>query len=200
MKTMYGRLERVFGVRTTMRSSELERAGIRREYVARACRNEFLVREARGLYGLAGGEITEHHSLAVAIRRVPHATVCLLTALSFHDLTTQSPPDIWLAVGPRARFAAPDARRGLRLVRMADVLRAAGVEMHVIEGTAVPVTGMAKTVVDCFRYRNKVGLDVALEALRDYLHRERSGVEALTEYAKLCRVERVMRPYLEALV
>lgn len=137
--------------------------------------------------------------LAAASARVPHGVVCLLSALRFHELTTQNPAEIWLAIDRKAR--APKAPElPLRIVRFSGAALTEGVETHRIDGVSVRVTSPAKTVADCFKYRRKIGADVALEALRECWRTRRCSVDALWRYAKVCRVTTVMRPYLEAVV
>jgi predicted transcriptional regulator of viral defense system len=130
---------------------------------------------------------------------VPHGTVCLLSALRFHELTTQAPFEVWLAINGKARTPQEDILP-LRIVYMSGQALSAGVEEHQIEGVPVRVYNPAKTVADCFKYRNKIGLDVALEALRDCWRKRRSTADELWHYAKICRVSNVMRPYLASLV
>jgi predicted transcriptional regulator of viral defense system len=136
------------------------------------------------------------YSLAVAAKRVPRGTVCLLSALQFHGLTTQNPLDVWLAIGHKDREPTVDAV-SLRIVRMSGDAHTEGIEEHEIEGVSVPIYEPAKTVADCFKYRSRVGLDVALEALRDF-HEQGGSMDALWRYADLCRVQSVIRPYMEA--
>jgi predicted transcriptional regulator of viral defense system len=152
-----------------------------------------LVRVARGIYMLPDRDIDPHLDLAIASKRYPHGVIALLSALAFHGLTTQSPHQVWMAVRygqmPRLRD------RGMRFVTMSGAAFDAGVETHVIEGVPVNLYNAAKTVADCFKFRNRVGLDVALEAYRDF-ERQGGDMEALWRYAKIDRVDRVMRPYL----
>jgi predicted transcriptional regulator of viral defense system len=158
-----------------------------------------LVREARGLYALPDAEVTAQHSLAVVAKAVPKGVICLLSALRFHDIGTQLPHEVWLAIERRAaepRLASPR----LRIVRFSGPAFTEGVEEHDVEGTTIRVYGMAKTIADCFKYRNKIGLDVALEALKEILRDRRCTVEELRRYARVCRVLTVMRPYMEALI
>jgi len=180
------------------RAHELSKQGIPRVYLQRLEERGFLVREARGLYRVPSAKITENHSLAEVAKRVSHGAVCLLSALRFYGLTTQAPSEIWLAIGWKARAPKKDAQP-LRIVRMSGKALTEGVDQHQIEGVSVKIYNPAKTVADCFKYRNKVGLDVALEALRDYKQKYRGGMDELWRFAKICRVARVMRPYLEAL-
>jgi predicted transcriptional regulator of viral defense system len=181
-----------------LRPRDLASRSIPRTYLQRLHEQGLLVKEARGLYKLPDAEVTENHSLAEACKRVPRGVVCLLSALQFHKLTTQAPSEVWLALDRKAR-APREGGQPLRLVRMSGRALTEGIEDHRIEGVAVKVYKPAKTVADCFKYRNKIGLDVALEALRDYRQKQRAGMDELWRFAKICRVERVMRPYLEAL-
>ena len=180
------------------RARELAAHGIPREYLRRLESDGFLVRESRGLYRIREARVTEHHSLAAVCKKVQHGVVCLLSALRFHEMTTQAPFEVWLAIDRKARRPQGDDLP-LRLVRFSGAALRQGVEEHPIEGVAVRVYNPAKTVADCFKYRNKIGLDVAIEALRDYRRRHRAGMHDLWRYAKICRVAAVMRPYLEAL-
>ena len=152
----------------------------------------------RGLYAIPDRPVSEHGSLAEVARKHPQAIVCLLSALRFHDLTTQSPFEVWLAIPNKARAPKMDYPR-LRIVRFSDPLLLKGVDEHLIDGVPVRITGVARTVADCFKYRNKIGPDVALEALREAWSERRTGMEDLWRFAKLCRVANVMRPYLESL-
>lgn len=181
-----------------LRPRDLASRSIPRTYLQRLHEQGLLVKEARGLYKLPDAEVTENHSLAEACKRVPRGVVCLLSALQFHKLTTQAPSEVWLALDRKAR-APREGGQPLRLVRMSGRALTEGIEDHRIEGVAVKVYKPAKTVADCFKYRNKIGLDVALEALRDYRQKHRAGMDELWRFAKICRVERVIRPYLEAL-
>jgi predicted transcriptional regulator of viral defense system len=182
-----------------MRPRDLDALGVRREYLHRLYKSGLLARVARGLYALPHAEITEHHSLAEIARLVPHGIICLLSALRFHGLTTQIPSEVWLALDRKAR-RPKDAHLPLRVVRFSGEALSAGVEDHLVEGVSVKIYGPAKTVADCFKYRNKIGLDVALEALRDCWRERRCTMDDLWHYAQLCRVGRVMRPYLESLI
>jgi predicted transcriptional regulator of viral defense system len=161
-------------------------------------RRGLLQQRGRGLYALADHEYTEHHSLAEVAKRVPHGTVCLLSALRAHELTTQAPHEVWIAIDRKARLPKSGAAK-LRVVRFSGKALTEGVERRVIEGVTVPLYNVSKTVADCFKYRNKIGLDVALEALREAWRGRRCTSRELWKYAEICRVANVMRPYLESL-
>lgn len=168
-------------------------------YLTRLVRQGRLVRVGRGLYTSVDAHVSEHHTLAEAAVRAPHGVVCLLSALRFHGLTTQTPFEVWMAIHQKAWAPRADGPP-LRIVRMSGPAFETGIEKHEIEGVQVPVFSPSKTVADCFKFRSKVGLDVALEALRDYLRLYPAGMDELWRYAQICRVRGVLRPYLEALV
>ena len=178
---------------------ELHVAGIHRQVLTRLVKSGELERVVRGTYRLPEHSITEHHGLVLASTAVPRATVCLLSALQFHEIGTQLPSEVWIAVDRRAR--RPTLRfPPLRVLRFTGAALTDGIDVHQIEGQAVRVYNVAKTVADCFKYRNKIGIDVALEALREAWRARRFTMEELEHYARVCRVSNVMRPYLEALV
>jgi predicted transcriptional regulator of viral defense system len=166
---------------------------------SRLVRAGTLERVARGRYRLPNAPVTEHHGLAVAAAAAPKAVICLLSALSFHQIGTQLPHEVWIALDRRSRRPSLRYPR-LRFVRFGGETLTAGVETHRIEGETVRVYSVAKTIADTFKYRNKIGLDVALEALREAWRAQRFTMDKMYRYARICRVERVMRPYLEALV
>jgi predicted transcriptional regulator of viral defense system len=181
-----------------IRARELTREGITREHLRRLLQRGQLQRIGVGLYSLPGADISEHRSLAEACSRVPRGVICLLSALRFHNLTTQNPFEVWMAIPHKAWRPKGEGVR-LRLMHLSGHALTSGVEEHRIEGVPVRIFNPAKTVADCFKFRNKIGLDVALEALRDYRRKHRSGMDELWRFAKVCRVTAVMRPYLEAL-
>jgi predicted transcriptional regulator of viral defense system len=184
--------------RGLIRPSDLEAHCIPRVSLTRAVRRGELERLGRGVYGLPGRNVSAEGTLAEVAIRVPKGVVCLLSALRFHGLTTQAPFQTWLAIANKAaapKFDYPP----LRIVRYSGEALSEGVEEHVVDGVTVRVTGVAKTVADCFKYRNKIGLDVALEALREAWQEKRMGSDEIWRFAKICRVANVMRPYLESL-
>jgi len=181
-----------------LRPRDLDTHDIPRIYLSRLCERGYLQRVGRGLYVLPNADVSEHHTLAEACKRVPHGVVCLLSALRFHGLTTQSPFEVWLSIGSKAWRPRVDYPT-LRFVRFSARALEAGVEKHSIEGVIVRVYNPAKTVADCFKYRNKIGLDVALEALRDCRRQRICTNDELWRYALICRVANVMRPYMEAI-
>ena len=181
-----------------LRSRDLATHRIPRIYLKMAVEQKSLVRIGRGLYRLPTAEPTEHQSLIECAKRVPRGVVCLLSALQFHGLTTQLPADLWLAIEERSwrpRLDYPP----LRIVYFSGKALTEGVETHLIQSVPVQVYGPAKTVADCFKYRNKVGLDVCIEALREGWRQQKTTADDLWHFGKVCRVFNVMRPYLESL-
>lgn len=181
-----------------IRPCDLVPMGIPRVSLSRAVRRGQLERVGRGLYGLPGREVSAHGSLAEVARRVPKGVVCLLSALRFHGMTTQAPFEVWLAIENKSLAPKLDYPP-LRIVRFSGASLTEGIEEHVVDGVTIRVTGVAKTVADCFKYRNKIGLDVAMEALREAWNEKRMTSDDIWRYAKICRVANVMRPYLESL-
>lgn len=181
-----------------LRPRDLEVLGIPREHLRRLHARGLLLRPGRGLYIAADAKPTENQSLAEACKRTPRGVVCLLSALQFHGLTTQAPFEVWMALGEKAWAPRVDYPP-LRIVRFSGPALTAGVEEHHIGGVTVKVYGPAKTVADCFKYRNKIGLDVALEALRDCRRQRKATMDELWQAARVCRMANVMRPYLESL-
>lgn len=184
--------------RGLLRTSELEAKGISRSVLHRMNARGSIERVARGVYGLPGVVLSEHHSLAEASRLVPGGVVCLLSALRFHGLTTQNPHEIWIAIAAKAWRPKPGTLK-IRLVHFSNASFAAGVQTHDVAGVRIRVTSAAKTVADCFKFRNKIGIDVAVEALKDFTRLHRGGANDLARFARICRVSRVMQPYLDAI-
>jgi len=192
------RLLRLSATMGAFRLADARAQGIHPETVYRLVRRGELERVGRGLYRAAEAMVTEHHGLVLATMVVPNGVVCLLSALPFHELTTQLPFEVWMALDRRA--AAPrDPAVQVRIMRFSGAALTLGIEAHELEGTRVRVYSAAKTIIDCFRYRNLVGMDVAVEALRDCLQQNKSSPGELWELARACRIGSVIRPYIEAL-
>jgi predicted transcriptional regulator of viral defense system len=179
------------------RSSELAAAGASRSQITRWVRMGLLTRAARGLYALPGAQIDESRSLQLVAGRSPRTLFCLLTALRLHGLTTQSPSEVWIALGNKDHVPRLD-HPPIRAIRFSAESLIAGVEELGVNGTLLRVTSVAKTVADCFKYRSKVGLDVALEALKEARRTQKASTRDLWIYAQINRVGDIMRPYLEA--
>ena len=185
--------------RGVLSAREAASAGIHSQQLSRLVAEGRLERIARGQYRWPEQPVTEQHALALTARAVPHAVICLLSALSFHGIGTQLPSEVWVAIDRRARRPHLAYPR-LHVVRFGGHAFTAGVETHRIEGERVRIYGVAKTLADLFKYRNKIGIDVALEALREAWGERRFTMDEMDRYARICRVQRVMRPYLETLV
>jgi predicted transcriptional regulator of viral defense system len=180
------------------RLAELRDAGVTAATVSRMERDGEVLRLARGLYQLPDAPLDTHHSLAEVAKRIPKGVVCLVSALAFHGLTDQLPRPVWLAIGHKDWPPKPDGTP-FRLVRFTDRLLNEGVEIHSIEGVSVKVFGIAKTVADCFRYRNKIGLPVAIEGLQEALRQRKTTPAEIARQAERGAVATIIRPYLEAL-
>ena len=181
-----------------LRPRDLAAKRISRAMLRRLCESGELIRTGRGLYIAETKIITENHTLAEVARLAPRGVVCLLSALRFHGLTTQIPGEVWLAIPPNARRPKGDAVR-IRPVHFSGPALITGVEAHIIEKVTVRIYSPAKTVADCFKARHKIGLDVAIEALRDYWRKRKGTMDDLLRFAKICRVDRIMQPYVESI-
>jgi predicted transcriptional regulator of viral defense system len=181
-----------------VRVSDLPAYGIPRSELYRLVRKGLVERQARGIYADSEHPVTAEHTLAQVAKQIPSGVFCLLTALRFHELTTQAPAEVWVALPEKARRPRIASPR-LRVARFSGAALTEGIETHRLEGVEVHVYSAAKTVADCFKYRNKVGIDVAVAALRVFRRRHRGGATELARYARICRVTRVMQPYLDAI-
>ena len=182
-----------------LRVCDLTSRGLHPEYLRRLYQKGLVRREGRGLYIAADAEISVHYGLAQVAKRVSHGVICLLSALSFHEIGTQLPHQVWMAIDRRA--AKPKMQLPpLRVMRFSGAALTEGIETYQIEGVPVQIFNPAKTVADCFKYRNKIGLDVALEALKECIRDRRTTMDDLWHFAKVCRMTNVMRPYMEAIV
>ena len=182
-----------------IRPRDLAIEGISRRALSRLVGKGTLSRPTRGLYVRTDFEPSEHHSLSEVAKIVPAGIVCLLSALRFHELTTQEPYEVWLALGNKA-WTPRNTSTSLRIMRFSTSTLAFGVEQHVIECVTVRIFSAAKTVADCFKFRSTVGVDVAIEALKDCWTHKKATMDQIWEAAKVCRMSNVMRPYLESLV
>ena len=189
----------LFGQRGLVRMPDLRDAGVGPETVARLVREGTVVRVARGLYELADAIPDTRRSLAEASALVPKGVICLTSALQFHELTLHMPSAVWMAID-RAGWKPQVDYPPVRFVRFSGQALTGGVKRHLIEGIEIPVFEPAKSIVDCFRYRNKIGLDIALEGLREALLSRRVAPDQLWQFARTARVWPVMRPYVEAMV
>lgn len=182
-----------------MRQSDFVAHGIDPPTLARLVEQGVLTRPSRGLYEFANAEFELNHSLAEIAKRVPRGVICLISALHFHQITLQVPSSVWVAIGAHDRKPRID-RPSTRFVRFGEGAFTKGIQTHVIDSVPVRLFDPAKTVVDCFRYRRTVGLDVALEALRMALRSRKATPDAIARYARTLHIWSVLRPYLESMV
>jgi predicted transcriptional regulator of viral defense system len=182
----------------TLCPSDLHDIGIPRVILTRLTASGQLHKIARGLYRLPDARISEHESLTTIAMKVPQAVFCLLSALQFHEITTQLPRQVWIAM-PRGSHVPKIPYPPLKMVQYTGNAYTEGIETFKRDGVTLRVYVVAKTIADCFKHRNKIGLDVALEALKTARARQKVSSSDLWHYAKICRVANVMRPYLEAL-
>lgn len=181
-----------------IRPRDLTAHALPRVALTRMVRHGLLKRVGRGLYAPPERSMSAHGTLAEVARKNPTAIVCLLSALSFHNLTTQAPFEVWIAIPNKShppRMEYPP----LRVTRFSGAALTEGIEQHVIDGVPVRITCIAKTIADCFKHRNKIGLDVALEALQEAWRERRVRMDDLWHYARMGRVANVMRPYMESI-
>ncbi len=182
-----------------IRPRDLDRCGIPRMVLKRLVDRGDIIRRGRGIYARADLEPSTAANLADIAKRLPRAVICLLSALRFHEVTTQNPFEIWVMIDRTSRKPVIDYPP-IRLIRASGPAIRFGIEHHTIHGVKVRVTNPAKTVADCFRHRNKIGIDVAIEALRVSWRRRKASMNDLHRFAKMDRVANVMRPYMESLV
>ncbi|UWU24238.1 type IV toxin-antitoxin system AbiEi family antitoxin domain-containing protein (plasmid) [Rhizobium sp. CB3060] len=180
------------------RLAELRNAGVTAATMSRMERDGEVMRLSRGLYQLADAELDTNHSLAEAAKRAPKAVICLVSALAFHGLTDQLPRHVWIAIGRRDWAPKPDGTP-IRVARFTENLLNEGIETHTVEGVPVKIFGVAKTIADCFRYRNKIGLSVAIEGLQEALRQRKATPGEIADQAERGGVGTVIRPYVEAL-
>ncbi len=175
-----------------------QEAGVHSQALTRLVADGTLERVSPGRYRPTNAEVTEHHAIAAASAAAPNSVVCLLSALAFHQIGTQLPAEVWLAIERGSRPPAV-AHVALRIVRYSQSAFSEGIEVHELERQRVRVYSVAKTIADLFKARNRVGVDVAIEALREAWRDRRFQMADLDRAARVCRVERVMQPYLEGI-
>jgi len=181
-----------------IRPRDLVMLGLDHRYLAKLVSEGCIVKSGHGLYHLADYDVTESHGLVEAVSAQAKGVVCLATALNFHGIGTQLPHKVWLSV-PYGSWIAVKKSVPMRIIVMRSPGYESGIQIHRLEGVDVPIYNIPKTISDCFKFRNKIGLDVALEALREVLRDRRCTREEIRHFAKINRVEKIMQPYMEAL-
>lgn len=199
MTTQRTRALDLLKTRGMMRLKDFIAKNIEPETLARLVRDKQVVRPARGLYQLPDAPIDAAHTLVEATVLVPKGVICLISALQFHEFTLQMPSAVWMAI-ERSAWKPMISYPPIRFVRFSRWAMTDGVEWYSIQSYKVHITNPARTIVDCFRYRNKVGIDVAMEALREGIRRRKCTPDQLWQYAKKARIWTIMRPYVEAVV
>jgi predicted transcriptional regulator of viral defense system len=197
-ETKIARLLKLIKRKRIIRVRELSATGIPSNYLARLVKSGQLQKLARGIYAAETLRTSEYISLLEVSQKVPKAVICLLSALKFYEIGTQVPHEVWIAIDIKAWTPRIDYL-AVRIVRFSGKALNFGIEKKLINGLEIRIYSPAKTVADCFKFRNKIGVDVALEALRDCYRQKRASMDELWEAAKICRVDNVMRPYLESL-
>lgn len=180
-------------------SKQLTSEGIHRETIRRLLETGEIMSIGRGLYSSSQFTPDENFASTVAQKMVPKGVICLLSALSFHEIGTQNPSDTWIAV-PRGTRIPGISEYAIQISLFSGEAYSSGIEEHTVDGVVIRVYSIAKTIADCFKYRNKIGLDVAIEALKDVIQNKRTSIEEILHFAKICRVEKVIKPYMESLV
>lgn len=198
--TTYSKYKKIFaGKSGILRASTAIEQGVPKHVLYEMVKTGELIREAQGIYRLSESEPLGNPDLVQISLRVPRAVVCLISALYFHDLTTQIPHQVYFAL-PRDVKTPKIEYPPIRVFHFSEEPYQTGIVEEVVDGVKVKIYGREKTVADCFKFREKIGMDIALEALKDYLKQPRPNVSMLMKYAKVNRVEKIMRPYLEALL
>ena len=185
--------------RRVLRAADVREQGWSPQLLIKLHQAGKLQRLERGLYGVPDAEVTEHQTLIEVCQRVPKAVLCLLSALQFHGIGTQQPHEVWIAL-PEGSQTPAVSYPPLRIARLRGDAYSEGIETVTGQGAPIRVYSAAKTVTDCFKFRHQIGLDVALEALKDAWRGRKVTMAELGHFAKINRVERVMQPYLEAMI
>lgn len=198
-QTQIQRVLKLFRKTTTIRASDLKEKDIPRSVLARMISAGLLQKVSHGLYRQSHTQMSEKEEMVNIALRVPQAIFCLFTALQFHELTTQLPRQIWIAL-PQGSHKPKIDYPPLQMIQLTKKIYDVGIDTVIVDQVPIRIYNPAKTVVDCFKFRNKIGLDVALEALKDALHQKKATSDELYYFAKIERVQKIILPYMEALV
>ena len=192
-------IENLFKKKSIIKLKEITDQRIHPEYIRRMILKGQIIRVGHGIYMKPDTEITANHSLVEISKQISIGVICLLSALQYHEIGTQMPSEIWLGI-PRKNAIPRTRYHSLRIITYSEKTFYEGIDEHTIEGVLVKIYNPAKTIADCFKYRNKIGLDTALEALKEVLKNKICTIDDLWKYAKICRVHNIMKPYLEVLI
>ncbi len=190
----------ILKIRDILKTSEIIELGTSKEYLRKLCLQGVIAKLTRGYYVLPDYEFSAMQSVVEVSKQIPNGVICLLSALRVHNFTTQNPFEVWIAVEARTWKPAVSMSTQIRYMIFSGQAFNAGIETKIIDNVEVKVYCPAKTAADCFKYRNKIGLDVALEALKEGLREKLFTIDELWKYAKICRVHQVIRPYIEGIV
>jgi predicted transcriptional regulator of viral defense system len=199
MKTQRDTVQELLETSPLRNSTEFVSAGVDTKTLTRMVEDGEIQRMARGLYAATDYIPGAHHSLIESCKLIGTGVVCLLSALSFHEIGTQNPSQVWIAI-PRGTRTPQVEDYPIQVSLFSGEAYSSGIEEHTVDGVVIRVYSIAKTIADCFKYRNKIGLDVAIEALKDVIQNKRTSIDEILRFAKICRVEKVMTPYMESLV
>ncbi len=188
---------RLLGARGIMRLSELKAAGVHYQTLARMAEDGAVLRVGRGLYQLPEAQYGLAHSLAEVAKAIPNGVICLISALQYHELTLQMPPHVWVAIGRKNRMPRI-AYPPVRAIRFGEAAMSVGIEHHLVDKVETRIFDPAKTIVDCFRYRKEVGIDIALEGLRNGVRKRKAHPDRIAAYARSLHIWSVLKPYLDA--
>ena len=182
-----------------VKASDLDKAGYSRNLLYEMCEKGILVRQSRGVYSASDSLFSEYFSLLEVSKRSPNSVICLISALFFHNITTQLPHEVWISV-KRGSWIPKYDSPPVNVTVVSGEAFIFGIENHKINGVDIKVYNIAKTIADCFKFRNKVGVDVAIEALKETINAKKASIDEIMEAAEICRVSSIIRPYLEAVV
>ena len=199
MKTQREIVAELLGSTPLMSSREFSSQGIDTKTLTRMVDEGEIQRIARGLYTATDYIPGTHHSLIESCKLIDTSVVCLLSALSFHEIGTQNPSEVWIAV-PRGTRIPRVSEYPIQISLFSGEAYSSGIEEHTIDGVVIRMYSIAKTIADCFKYRNRLGMDIAIEALKDVIRNKRTSFDEILHFARICRVEKVMIPYMESLV
>ena len=201
MKKSFTEAEEIFREHNgLLKSSQARQFGVNPKTLADMVSEGRLVKEERGLYRVADMDIPGYADLIFVCQKIPKAVVCLISALAFYELTTQIPHKVYIALPWEARYRPRIEYPPVEMIWLGENVYQAGIERMEIDRFTVPMYNREKTVADCFKFRNKIGKDVALEALKFYLASKEKNLAVLMEYSRINRVEKIMSPYVEALL
>jgi predicted transcriptional regulator of viral defense system len=198
METAMERVLQLAQKQSVIRGKDLDALGLPRNYLIRLVRAGKLERVSRGLYSSPQAPATEHRTLVEVCKKVPQAVICLSSALRFHELTTENPFQVWIAM-KRDTWRPRTSYPPIRVVRFSGEAFDFGITERSVEGGKIRVYNPAKTVADCFKFKSKVGTEVAIQALREAFRQRKATMDELWKAAKVCRVANIMRPYMESL-